>query len=169
MNRIFIVFICVVFIDAILKKINIFDEFIEGVKSTFSIVPSLFTTMVAFMLFVQCLKCSGFIECLQNIFTPVCDFLNIPIDIIVLALLRPISANASLSYLYQFYTTYGVDHALSLLATLIQCGSDTTLYVISLYFSSLRIKNTRYSIYLGLFLDFLAVVFSLIIYLKTFA
>lgn len=169
MNKYIILFVSVVFIDAMIKKLNIFDIFIDGVKSTFSIAVPLFTTMISFMLFVQCLKGSGLINGLQHLFLPICQFLNIPIDIIILALLRPISANASLSYLYHFYSTYGVDHALSLLATFIQCGSDTTLYVISLYFSSLKIKNTRYSLYLGLFLDFLAVIFSLIIYLKIFA
>jgi len=169
MNKCMIIFICIVFIDAVIKKINIFEIFIEGVKSTFSIVISLFTTMLSFMLFVQCLNASGFMQCLEILLKPLCQLLNLPIDIFVLGLLRPLSANASLSYLYNFYQNYGPDHSLSLLATLIQCGSDTTLYVVSLYFSSLKIKNTRYAIPLGLFLDFLAIVFALIIYLKTFA
>lgn len=169
MNRWIIIFICIVFIDAIFKRINIFDVFIDGVKNTFTIIIPLFTTMLAFMLFVQCLNASGVIQYLGSLLQPICQLLNIPIDIIVLSLLRPISANASLSYLYTIYQNYGIDHSLSLLATLIQCGSDTTLYVVSLYFSSLKIKNTRYAIPLGLFLDFLAVIFALIFYLKTFA
>lgn len=169
MNKWIIIFICIVFIDALLKKINIFDVFIDGVKNTFSIVIPLFTTMLSFMLFVQCLNASGLIQYMEKLLQPLCQLLNIPIDIIILGILRPISANASLSYLYTFYQNYGVDHSLSLLATMIQCGSDTTLYVVYLYFSSLKIKNTRYAIPLGLFLDFLAIVFALIIYLKTFA
>jgi Uncharacterized membrane protein len=169
MNKMIILFISIVLIDAIIKKINVFDTYMEGVKKTFPIIKSLFTTLLAFMLFVQCLKSSGIITIIQKLFMPICHFLHIPIDIILLGFLRPISANASLSYLYDFYKVYGVDHSLSLLATLIQCGSDTTLYVISLYFSSIQIKETRYAVFLGLLLDFLAVVLALIIYVKLFA
>jgi spore maturation protein B len=164
MNKILIIFILVIFIDALFKHINIFHSFLTGVKKSFSIIKPLFTSLLAFLLFVQCLKSSGFINILQSLFLPLCDFLKVPIDIIILAILRPISANASLSYLYQFYNSYGVDHTLSLLATLIQCGSDTTLYVISLYFSSLKMKNTRYALPLSLFLDFLAVLIALLFY-----
>lgn len=168
MNRIIIVFILIVFINAIIKKINIFEVFLEGIKDSFHIIKPLFSTLLAFMLFVQCLKSCGIIDLLQKLFYPFCSKLKIPIDILILGILRPISANASLSYLYDFYNSYGVDHPLSLLATIIQCGSDTTLYVISLYFSSLKIKNTRYAVFLGLFLDFLAVLLAIFCYNKIF-
>lgn len=169
MNRYILLFIGVILIDACLKKLDVLDLYIEGVKNTISIVLPLFSTMLSFMLFVQCLKASGFITYLEYLLMPICQILKIPIDIIILGVLRPISANASLSYLYDFYLSYGVDHVLSLLGTLIQCGSDTTLYVISLYFSSVKMNNTRYAIWLGLLLDFLAVIISVIIYLKMFA
>ena len=96
------------------------------------------------------------------------QFLQIPIDILVLGLLRPVSANASLSYLYSFYEIFGVDHPLSLLATLIQSGSDTTFYVVTLYFSSIHMKKTRYALPVGLTMDFLSVIFAIMIYLKMF-
>lgn len=169
MSKCILIFLCIVLIDASVKKINILDTYIEGVRNTVSIVLPLFTTMLAFILFVQSLKASGFIMYLEFLLEPICHFLKIPIDIMILAFLRPISANASLSYLYDFYLCYGVDHVLSLLATFIQCGSDTTLYVVSLYFSSIKMKDTSYSLCLGLFLDFLAVLLSIIIYLKMFA
>ena len=87
---------------------------------------------------------------------------------ILLGLLRPVSANASLSYLYSFYEMFGVDHPLSLLATLIQSGSDTTFYVVTLYFSSIHMKKTRYALPVGLTMDFLSVIFAIMIYLKMF-
>ena len=92
--------------------------------------------------------------------------MNIPIDIFVISLLRPISASASLSFLYSIYELFGVDHSISLLATMIQSGSDTTLYVIALYFSSLSITDTRYATLLGLILDALAVILALIFYIN---
>ena len=123
---------------------------------------------MALMVFVQLLQSSGTIDLLSYLFSPLLSFLHIPIDIIVLGLLRPVSANASLTYLYSFYETFGVDHPLSLLATLIQSGSDTTFYVVTIYFSSIHMKKTRYALPIGLTMDCLSVVFAIMIYLKMF-
>ncbi len=168
MNKVIIIFLIIVFIDGLIKDDNLFEHFIEGVKEALCLIKPLFVTMMTFMLFVQLLKTSGFIDVLATLFKPIIQRIGIPIDIFILALLRPISANASLSFLYSFYESFGVDHPLSLLATLIQSGSDTTLYVITLYFSSLNIKKTRYAIHIGLFMDFIAVVLAIVFYIKMF-
>ena len=105
---------------------------------------------------------------LSLLLKPLIQSIGIPIDIFILGILRPVSANASLSFLYSLYQVFGVDHPLSLLGTLIQSGSDTTLYVVTLYFSSIHMKNTRYAIWIGLLMDVLSVVFAIIIYLKMF-
>lgn len=168
MNKMIIIFLIIVFIDGLIKKCNMFEMFLEGIKEAFSLVKPIFMTLVAFMLFVELLRNSGFIDVLSTMMHPVLNFINIPIDIFVLSLLRPISANVSLSFLFSIYNIFGVDHPISLLGTLIQSGSDTTLYVIALYFSTINIKNTKYAIYLGLFLDVLAVFLAIIFYLKVF-
>lgn len=151
-----------------MKKCNMFDMFIDGVKDALILIKPIFTTLIAFMLFVELLRSSGFIDILSFVIQPIIQWIGIPIDIVILGFLRPISANASLSFLYSIYELFGVDHPLSLLATLIQSGSDTTLYVITLYFSTIHVKNTRYALWVGLFMDFLAVLLAIIFYLKVF-
>ncbi len=168
MNKIVFILLLCVFIDGLIKHYPLFDLFVEGVKDALTLFQTLFTTLMAFMVFVQLLQSSGTIELLSHLFQPVLQFLQIPIDILVLGLLRPVSANASLSYLYSFYEIFGVDHPLSLLATLIQSGSDTTFYVVTLYFSSIHMKKTRYALPVGLTMDFLSVIFAIMIYLKMF-
>ena len=168
MNKIVLIFLVCVFIDGLFKHLPLFDYFIEGVKDAFQLFQTLFMTLMAFMVFVQLLQSSGTIDLLSRFFSPLLDLLHIPVDILVLGLLRPVSANASLSYLYSFYEVFGVDHPLSLLATLIQSGSDTTFYVVTLYFSSIHMKKTRYALPIGLTMDGLSVIFAIIIYLKMF-
>lgn len=168
MNKIIVIFLSVVFIDGLIKRQNMFDYFIEGVQEALTLFKPLFTTLVAFMLFVSCMRSSGFIDVLGRVLAPMLDVFHIPVDIVVLALLRPVSANASLSFLYSIYEFFGIDHPISLLGTLIQSGSDTTLYVITLYFSSVHVKKTGYCLWVGLLMDFLAVVLAIIIYLKVF-
>lgn len=166
MNKIIIFFLFIVFIDGLLKKYNMMDMFMEGVKEALSLVKPIFITLIAFVLFVNLLRSSGFIDVLSLLFQPIIQFLHIPIDIFILGFLRPISANASLSFLCSIYDVFGVDHLLSLLATLIQSGSDTTLYVVTLYFSSIQMKNTRYAIPIGLTMDIMAIVLAIIFYLN---
>lgn len=168
MNKIIIIFLLIVFIDGLIKKCHLFELFIDGVKDALTLIKPIFTTLMAFMLFVQLLRSSGCIDVLSALFQPIIQTLQIPIDIFVLGLLRPISANASLSFLYSFYEVFGVDHPLSLLATLIQSGSDTTMYVVALYFSSIQMKKTSYALWVGLLMDFLSVLFAITIYLKMF-
>lgn len=168
MNKIIIVFLMIVFVDGLIKKCNMFDMFIDGVKDALKLIKPIFTTLIAFMLFVELLRSSGFIDVLSVIIQPIIQWLGIPIDIFILGFLRPISANASLSFLYSIYELFGVDHPLSLLGTLIQSGSDTTLYVTTLYFSTIHIKNTRYALWLGLLMDFIAIMLAIIFYLKVF-
>ena len=168
MNKIIIIFLIVVLLDGLMKHYNLFELFIEGVKEALTLVKSIFTTLMAFMLFVQLLRSSGTIDLLSLLLKPLIQSIGIPIDIFILGILRPVSANVSLSFLYSLYQVFGVDHPLSLLGTLIQSGSDTTLYVVTLYFSSIHMKNTRYAIWIGLLMDVLSVVFAIIIYLKMF-
>lgn len=168
MNKIIVIFLVIVFIDGLIKRCHLFDLFIDGVKDALTLIKPIFTTLMAFMLFVQLLRSSGFIEVLSSLCQPLIQMLGIPIDIFILGLLRPISANASLSFLYSIYEVFGVDHPLSLLSTLIQSGSDTTMYVVALYFSSIQMKKTRYALWIGLTMDCLAVIMAIMIYLKMF-
>lgn len=168
MNRIIIIFLIIVFVDGLCKKCSLFELFIDGVKDALTLIKPIFTTLMAFMVFVQLLRSSGTIDVLSSLFQPLIQFIGIPIDIFILGLLRPVSANASLSFLYSIYEVFGVDHPLSLLSTLIQSGSDTTLYVVALYFSSIKMTHTRYAIWVGLTMDFLSVAFAILIYLKMF-
>lgn len=168
MNKIVFLFLLCVFIDGLMKHLPLFDDFIDGVKDALQLCRTLFTTFMALMVFIQLLQSSGTIDLLSHLFSPLLSLLHIPIDIIVLGLLRPVSANASLTYLYSFYETFSVDHPLSLLATLIQSGSDTTFYVVTIYFSSIHMKRTRYALPIGLIMDCLSVIFAIMIYLKMF-
>ena len=103
MNKIIIIFLIVVLLDGLMKHYNLFELFIEGVKEALTLVKSIFTTLMAFMLFVQLLRSSGTIDLLSLLLKPLIQSIGIPIDIFILGILRPVSANASLSFLYSLY------------------------------------------------------------------
>ena len=84
-------------------------------------------------------------------------------EVIPMVILRPISGNASLAMLSKVYQSSGVDSYVSFLASLIQGATDTTIYVLALYFGSIKVKNSRYALPVGLFADVCGIVTAFIV------
>lgn len=141
-----------------LKKIDVYDTFIDGVKESFSMILNLFPNFIAMILAVNLFTNSG-----------VLDFILSPIkllkigEVIPLALIRPISSSASLAYLNSIFTKYGPDSFMGLLGSVMQGCTDTTLYIISLYFGSIGIKKIKYSMFVALFADLVGIIASIIV------
>lgn len=141
-----------------LKKIDVYDTFIEGVKESFSMILNLFPNFIAMILAVNLFTNSG-----------VLDFILSPIklfkigEVIPLALIRPISSSASLAYLNSIFTKYGPDSFIGLLGSVMQGCTDTTFYIISLYFGSIGIKKIKYSMFAALFADLVGIIASIIV------
>ncbi len=144
----------------IFKKVDMYDVFIDGSKEGFKMAFTIFPNLLAMIVSVNILIDSGFLEFVINLLLPV---LKVPIEVISLAIMRPISGNATLALLNTIYTKYGVDSFYGLLSSTIQGCTDTTFYVIALYYGSIGIKNTRYALKTSLLADFVGITASLMI------
>ena len=145
------------------KKINIYDTFIEGVKESFSMVTSLFPTFIAMILAINLFINSGFLEFVLSLFKPLFSLINVPVQILPLAIVRPISGSASLAYLNNIFSIYGPDSFIGLLSSVMQGCTDTTFYIITLYFGSIGIKKIKYSLFAGLCADLIGIIASIIV------
>lgn len=164
MDRIILLVILIALIEAIYKKIDVFEEFMNGVKEGMKLVTILFPTLMAFMVWVTCFQTCGIVVVLEKLFLGIFNFFNIPIEIFLMMIIRPFSSNGSMSVLTNIFNKYGVDHQYGQLASIIQTGSDTTFYVVSLYFGSIKLTNNRYALKLGLWLDAIACLLAIIFY-----
>ena len=135
------------------KNIDIYENFINGAIDGLKIVIEIIPVMLAMIFAVNVFVGSGFLEAIGGRFK----------DIVPMIVLRPISGNASLAMLTKIYQEYGVDSFTSFLASVIQGATDTTIYVLALYFSSIKIKNSRYALWVGLFADFCGIAAALIV------
>lgn len=126
-------------------------------------ILNLFPTFIAMILAVNLFINSGFLPAILEYLRPFLAFLKIPVEILPLAIIRPISGSASLAYLNNIYSTHGPDSFLGLLGSVMQGSTDTTFYVISLYFGSIGIKKIRYSLIAGLFADLIGIIASIIV------
>lgn len=155
--------VVVIIIYGFIKKVDVYDTFIEGVKESFSMIFSLFPTYLAMILAVNLFINSEVLSYILNILKPLFEIIKVPIEILPLAIVRPISGSASLAYLNNIYTSFGSDSFIGLLGSVIQGSTDTTFYIISLYFGSIGIKKIRYSLFAGLCADLIGIVSSIIV------
>ena len=138
------------------KKIIIYDEFIDGSLESLKIIKDIFPNLLAMFLAINIFINSGILDYIVKIFP-------FPNEEIMMILLRPISGSTSLVLLDNIYTKYGPDSKIGLLSSVIQSSSETTFYVISLYFGSIGIKKTKYALYESLLCDLIGIILSIII------
>ena len=145
------------------KKINVYDAFTEGAKESFDMTLKLFPTMLGMILGVNIFVKSGILNFILDILTPILNIIKIPKEIIPLAILRPISGSSGIALLETIINTYGPENIISKMSSVIQGSTDTTLYIISLYFGSIGIKKTKYALKVGLLADLTGIILAIII------
>ncbi len=159
----FYVIPCILFliiITGIFKKVPVFDVFLkgaaEGINSTFSIAPPLIGLITA----VTMLKASGAIDIFANFISPISNFFGIPSQVIPLALLKPISGSGSIALLDNILKNYGSNSIISRMASVIAGSTETTFYILTIYFGCIGIKKTRHALASALIADFAAVIIA---------
>lgn len=141
---------------AYFKGVSVYDEFIEGAKEglllTWNLLPFLIAMLAAVSIFIH----GGGMALLQKICAPVFDALGIPVEVMPLALMRPLSGSGSFGLTSGLLTTYGPDSFIGRLASIMQGSTETTFYVLTVYFGAVAIKRFRYALWVGLIGDFTA-------------
>lgn len=153
------IIVLLVIIYGLYKKVNIFDKFIEGSKESYSMILSLFPCLLAMILAVNIFVTSGFLDYILRLI----KLSFIPSELVTLMILRPISGSSSMAILTNIMANYGPDSYLGTLASVLQGSTDTTIYILTIYFGSVGIKKTRYALANGLLADIMAFIISFLI------
>lgn len=156
-------FVLFVLIIGIKKKVDIYNTFLSGAKegliTSFNIFPAIIAMVFAINIFLN----SGIISFLLGKLSFLFDVLNIPFNILPMAILRPISGTASLAIMNDIFLNFGPDSYVGRLASVLQGCTDTTIYVIALYFGSVRITKTKHAVLTGLFADLTGIIAAFIL------
>lgn len=158
MNKAILIVIIIIIVYGGYKKVDCFELFVQGAKEGLSLFIPLFSSLLALMFFINTLIETGIIERICQL----SFFKSISSELLSLMLLRPFSSSGSLLLLDKLYAHYGLYHFYSIVGTFIQSATDTTLYIASLYFGSLNIKNESKTVLLGLCLDALSILLAFI-------
>lgn len=145
------------------KRINIYDSFMYGVQEGLKTSLNIFPNLLAMIFAVNILLSSKIVDYFFSFLKPLLLSYNLTADILSMAFIRPISGTASLAIMNNIFTNFTPDSLMGRLASVIQGSTDTTFYVIALYFSTVGIKKIRYSLKVGLFADFVGILVSFIL------
>ena len=151
-----------IIIYAFFKGTDVYDSFVCGSKEGFVIIKKMFPSMLAMILAINIFTSSGSVNYLFSFLKPFFSFFNIPFEILPIMLLRPVSGSFGLGLLNNIYKNYGPDSFIGLLSSVIQGSSDTTIYIITLYFGTIGIKKIRHSLWVGLLCDLFMIFFSIV-------
>ena len=157
--------ISLVLFIGIKEKKKVYDLFIEGAKEGVKVTFKLFPTLIGIFLAIYMLRSSGLIDFVCNILANVTELFNVPNAILPLAIIKPISGSGSMAIATEIMAHFGVDSNIGRIAATIMGSSETTFYVIALYMSSVKVKDSRKIIIPVISAD-IASIISAIIFLR---
>jgi spore maturation protein SpmA len=159
------IFIAIV-LGALYKKINVFDAFIEGAKGGFETAVRIIPYLVGMLVAISLLRTSGTFEVIIDGMKSLFVWMGADtrfVDGLPTALIKPLSGSGARGMMIDTMKTFGPDSFAGRLACILQGSSDTTFYVIAVYFGSVAIKNTRYAVGAMLLADLVGIITSILL------
>ncbi|MCC3373471.1 spore maturation protein [Cohnella sp. REN36] len=156
-------FIVLIPLYAAFRKVPVYETFVDGAKDGFSTAIGIIPHLVGMLTAISMFRASGAMDMLVAAAKPLFARLGVPGDVLPLGLLRPITGAGSLAFATDLIKAHGPDSFIGRIASTIQGSTDTTLYVLTVYFGAIGIRNARYALKVGLFSDavgFFAAVFA---------
>lgn len=153
--------ICWFIIAGIIKKINVYDAFIEGAKGGFQTAIGIIPYLIAMLMAVGMFRASGAMDMLVSALGwcfALCGLNTDFVPALPTALMRPLSGSGARGMMVDAMVQYGADSFVGRLVSIVQGSTDTTFYIIAVYFGSVNIKDTRYAVLCGLIADFCGIV-----------
>lgn len=156
----------VIILGALYKKIDIFDAFIAGAKGGFEVAVKIIPYLVGMLVAISLLRTSGTFEVIVGGMRSLAEFFGADtrfVDGLPTALIKPLSGSAARGMMVDTMTTFGADSFAGRLSSVLQGSSDTTFYVVAVYFGAVSIKNTRYTIGSMLLADLVGIITSILL------
>jgi len=144
-----------------IKKIPIYEEFVEGAKDGFKVSVSIIPYLVALIVGISMFKASGALDIITRLFTPILDKFSVSGDIIPIMFTRSLSGSATLGLFSELAASHGADAFVTKMAAVMVGSSETTFYVLAVYFGAVGIKKFRYALLTGIIADITGILLAI--------
>lgn len=137
----------------LVKKVKVYEAFVEGAKDGFTIAVRIIPYLVAILVAIGMFRASGALDVMLTVLSPLLNAIGFPPENLPLALMRPLSGSGSLGLLTDLVNQYGADSLFAKIGATMFGSTETTFYVLAVYFGSVGIKRSRHALVAGLFAD----------------
>jgi len=152
-----------------LRGVKVYESFVEGAKEGFQVGVRIIPYLVAILVAVGMLRAAGAIDILSRWLDPLLRGVGFPAEILPLAIMRPLSGSGSLGVVTELVKTHGPDSFVARLAATAYGSTETTFYVLAVYFGAVGIKKARHAVLVGLFADMVSLVAAVFVCRLVFA
>ncbi len=147
----------------LVRRVGVYDCFVEGAKDGLQSIVGIIAPLIGLMVAIHMFRASGTLDLLAKVLAPLLQWLNVPADILPLALLRPISGSASTAIVTDIFQNLGPDSIAGKIASVMMGSTETTFYTIAVYFGAVGIKRTRHTLPAALTADVTGILLSILI------
>lgn len=163
------VFLLFIPVYGALRKVKVYECFVEGAKEGFQVGVRIIPYLVAILVAVGMLRGAGAIDLLARWLDPVLRRVGLPAELLPLAIMRPLSGSGSMGIVAELIKNHGPDSFISRLAATAYASTETTFYVLAVYFGAVGIKKARHAVVAGLFADIVSLIAAVFICRLVFA
>lgn len=142
-----------ILIHGLIKRVPVYEEFVEGARDGFSMAVRIIPYLVAMLVAIAMFRASGAMDVVTGWLAPLFDWLGIPPDILTMAMMRPLTGSGSVGVLADLIHQHGENSLVVKMAATMFGSTETTFYVIAVYFGSVAIRRTAYAVQVGLLAD----------------
>ena len=145
----FIVFL----VWGVARKVKVYEVFVDAAKEGFHTAVRIIPYLVAMLVAIGIFRASGAMDLLANLLAPVTSLIGMPPDVLPMALMRPLSGSGSLGVMTELMKVHGPDSLIGIMASTMFGSSETTFYVLAVYFGAVSIRKTRHAVPVGIIAD----------------
>jgi len=147
----------------LIKKVPLYETFTAGAKEGFHVAVNIIPYLVAIIVAISMFRASGCIELLGSLLAPVLTQFNVPVDVLPLMIVRSLSGSAALGVFSDIAHSNAVDAYAVKLSAVMLGSSETTFYVLAVYFGAVGISKLRYALVVGLLADFIGILAAILV------
>ncbi len=155
--------ILITLVFAVVKKIPVYETFIDGAKDGLKVTVGIIPYLIAIITAVSMLRASGAIDLAARAFSGCLDYFKIPVDVVPIMFIRSLSGSAVLGLFSEIANNFGPDAYATKLAAIMVGSSETTFYVLSVYFGAVGVKKFRHSLCAGVFADIIGIIAAVLV------
>ncbi|HEX6083753.1 MAG TPA: nucleoside recognition domain-containing protein [Thermoanaerobaculia bacterium] len=142
----------------LIRRVKVYDVFVDGAKEGFDVAVKIIPFLVGILVAIGMFRASGAMDLLTAALAPITNATNFPAELVPLAILRTLTGSGSLAYTTDLVTTHGGDSLIGRMAATMYGSSETTFFVLAVYFGAVMVKRTRHAVPAALVGDLVAAI-----------